>query len=64
MADLIVGAWREGLSDTAREFVKLMEGREDTRFRETAYDGPIGQLISLLDGYDAIAEELLTEGDA
>lgn len=59
--DLVVGAWRNGLGDHAAEHVGEVDKRRTQGFRQLAYESTVAQLSDLLDSYDTLAAELLSE---
>ena len=61
-SDLLVGNWREGLSDNGRGIVEDVEKREKVGFRLFPQETAMLELISYLEGYDTYAEAI-NEGD-
>jgi hypothetical protein len=58
--DLIVGAWRNGLSPTTAGFVEAAEKQRSQGFRLLPLASTVVELADLLDSYDSVGEELLT----
>lgn len=61
MTDLCVGNWHGGLDVALAGEVALIEQRRLQGFRLLPYESTVSELALLLDGYDAITEEILTE---
>lgn len=59
MADLTVGAWRNGITSLTQSMVASVEKREKAGFRLIPMEMAILELRNLLDGYDIMAQELL-----
>lgn len=59
--DLVVGAWRNGLEASVREYVQEAESRASKGFRQLYMEYAVIKLCQLLDGYDSVASELLNE---
>lgn len=59
MADVIAGAFREGLSGMVEQFVKSAEQRRAAGFSQYGWEATVVELLDLLDGYDILVEELL-----
>lgn len=63
MSDLVAGAWREGLDSTSRKAIEWFEQRRAAGFRLIGSEIEQAKLIDILDSYDKLVGELLTEGD-
>ncbi len=61
MNDVVIGAWRNGLTPTLASDVKVIEERREKGFRLLPYESTVSDLTLVLDGYDAFANETLTE---
>lgn len=61
MSDLIVGAWRNGLSESTQQFVEEVEERQGKGFRQLPHEKSMLELVGLLEGYDAVTGEILDE---
>lgn len=61
MADLVVGAWRNGIDEGVEQFVNEVTEREGKHFRTLPHEQTIATMRDLLDAYDELATELLNE---
>ena len=61
MVDVVVGAWRNALSKALASEVASVEERRDKGFRLLPYESTVSELALILDGYDAFAQDILTE---
>lgn len=56
---LVVGAWRNGLSDGLASVVEEVLRRRDAGFRQLPYESSVTEMADLLTGYDELAADLL-----
>lgn len=59
--DVIAGAWRNGMDGKDLSRVESIERREQAGFRMREDEAVVLELVSALEGYDALVQELLTE---
>ncbi len=64
MNDLVIGAWRNGITRQLAGDVATVEERLRQGFRLLPYESTVSDLTHLLDGYDAFAHALLYEDPA
>lgn len=61
MVDVIAGAWRNGLDKALASQVQVVEERREKGFRQLPYESTVSELALMLDAYDALLNEILTE---
>lgn len=59
--DLIAGSWRNGVAESTLAFVNEEMERRRSGFRLLPLSSTVVELADLLDSYDELAQELLTD---
>jgi hypothetical protein len=63
MIDVVIGAWREGLTKQRSEDIKAISERGNQGFRLAPFEATILELSMALDAYDVFLDDLYVDCD-
>jgi hypothetical protein len=61
MNDVVIGAWREGLSKTMTLDIAAIEKRYNQGFRQLPFESTVMELVLILDAQDLMFSDLLID---
>jgi hypothetical protein len=61
MNDVVIGAWREGLTKQNKEDIATIEKRYNQGFRLLPFESTVLDLVLTFDAYEEIANDLLMD---
>jgi hypothetical protein len=61
MNDVVIGAWREGLSKTIAADIAAIEKRYHQGFRQLPFESTVMDLVLILDAQDLMFADLLVD---
>jgi hypothetical protein len=59
--DVVIGAWREGLSKTIAADIAAIEKRYHQGFRQLPFESTVMELVHILDAQDLMFADLLVD---